>query len=221
MGGRDWRPTDKTLTHRFSGPKHAVQSTLWPIHSFTAWLQAQGNDTNRQRAGGKPKKTTLSAIQNTRLPAAANMGGRDWRPTDKTLTGGHIRDSGHVPLIHRLVEFILRTKTLKKGNETNRQRARGKPKKTTLSAIQNTRLPAAANMGGRDWRPTDKTLTRGHIVTLATSHSFTAWLKLFAYENTEEGQRNQQAEGRRETEENNIVSYTKHATASCCKHVGP
>ena len=46
------------------------------------------------------------------------------------------------------------------------------------------------------------------------------WLKLFAVKNTEEGQRNQQAEGRRETGENNIVSYTKHATACCCKHGG-
>ena len=34
------------------------------------------------------------------------MWGRDWRPTDKTLTAGHIRDFGHVPLGQVTVESI-------------------------------------------------------------------------------------------------------------------
>ena len=68
--------------------------------------------------------------------------------------------------------------------------------------------------------PVNILLLYAELSTHAGSQSG-GWLKLTAEKNTEEGQRNQQAEGTRETEENNIVSYTKHATACCCKHVGP
>ena len=68
--------------------------------------------------------------------------------------------------------------------------------------------------------PVNILLLDAELSTHAGSQSG-GWLKLSAPSNTEEGQRNQQAEGTRETGENNIVSYTKHATACCCKHEGP